>query len=259
MVKNNLTLGSDPEVFILNTKLNKIVSVENLIKNELGEGTKQNPLKLTNGFSLQEDNALAEYNIPPCKTISEWVDAHNYGITAINAILPDYHKVVIETSAYLDWEELGTAQTMEAGCEKDINVYTLNYNDSPDLSLTNLRVAGGHVHIGFENKTEERMIKLVKSLDYFLGVPSLLLDSDTKRRELYGKAGCFREKDFGIEYRTLSNFWLKDESLMKWVFNQVHVAYENMNRKLPDVQHIIDNNLIEEAKKLTKVKNKIWN
>ena len=47
-------------------------------------------------------------------------------------------------------------------------------------------------------------------MDYTLGLDSLLLDSDTRRRSMYGRAGSFRFKEYGIEYRTLSNFWIKN-------------------------------------------------
>lgn len=58
----------------------------------------------------------------------------------------------------------------------------------------------------------------------FLGVPSIVLDDDKERRSLYGSAGSFRFKEYGIEYRTLSNFWLKNKDFMSWVFDQTQLA-----------------------------------
>ncbi|MOA35237.1 hypothetical protein D3C78_1566850 [compost metagenome] len=57
-----------------------------------------------------------------------------------------------------------------------------------------------------------------KQLDYYLGLGSLLYDPDVKRRTMYGAAGAFRPKPYGVEYRVLSNAWLKSEELMGWVY-----------------------------------------
>lgn len=44
---------------------------------------------------------------------------------------------------------------------------------------------------------------LIKYIDEYVGMKSVQLDKDTKRKLLYGKAGCFRLTDYGIEYRTI--------------------------------------------------------
>ncbi len=38
-----------------------------------------------------------------------------------------------------------------------------------------------------------------------------MYDKDTERRGMYGKAGAFRPKPYGVEYRTLSNAWLSND------------------------------------------------
>ena len=40
-----------------------------------------------------------------------------------------------------------------------------------------------------------------------MGLPAVRRDSQDKRRKLYGQAGRFRPTSYGIEYRTLSNYW----------------------------------------------------
>jgi hypothetical protein len=52
------------------------------------------------------------------------------------------------------------------------------------------------------------------ALDAFVGLPSVAWDQQQGRREHYGLAGLYRKKTYGddiggVEYRTLSNFWLK--------------------------------------------------
>lgn len=67
---------------------------------------------------------------------------------------------------------------------------------------------------------------IIAHLDLFLGVPSILLDKDTERRKMYGKAGAFRSKPYGVEYRVLSNFWIANEELVTWCFNNVKAAID---------------------------------
>ena len=49
------------------------------------------------------------------------------------------------------------------------------------------------------------------------------------RRNLYGKAGAFRFKPYGCEMRCLSSFWIKDEKMISWVYDQVHAMINWLN------------------------------
>ena len=87
----------------------------------------------------------------------------------------------------------------------------------------------GHIHIGYDNPEMSTNIEIVKAMDLFLGVPSILLDTDTERRKLYGKAGAFRPKSYGVEYRTLSGFWIANDELIAWAFNNALEALKHVN------------------------------
>ena len=95
-------------------------------------------------------------------------------------------------------------------------------------------------------------------MDFFLGLPSLAYDNDKLRREMYGKAGCYRPKPYGVEYRTLSNAWLKSEKLMRWVFRNTQegmrrlVNGDALFNKYGDIQAIINNSDKTEAMKIVK-------
>ena len=68
----------------------------------------------------------------------------------------------------------------------------------------------------------------------FLGVPSVLMDEGEMRKQLYGKAGCFRPKPYGVEYRTLSNFWIFKKKHIEWVWRNTAralKAVETYNQK----------------------------
>ena len=58
---------------------------------------------------------------------------------------------------------------------------------------------------------------MIKGMDLFHGTVSTTLDNSPaaiKRRELYGKAGSHRPTDYGVEYRVLSNYWMKSPTLV---------------------------------------------
>ena len=91
-----------------------------------------------------------------------------------------------------------------------------------------MRTAAGHIHIGwgedFDPQDDEhfsRCCRLVQQLDAGIGLASVLLDNDTERRQLYGAAGAFRPKPYGVEYRVLSNFWVLNPSYREFVWNRV--------------------------------------
>lgn len=86
-----------------------------------------------------------------------------------------------------------------------------------------------HIHIGYENPTDEISEEIVKVLDLFLGIPSLFIDKDTERRKMYGKAGCFRFKEYGVEYRVLGNFVIQDQDTVNWLFRNIEAALEFIN------------------------------
>jgi len=125
-------------------------------------------------------------------------------------------------------EQLAFKQAQEIGCTPDIDAWKLVMN-SPDGYTSNLRAVGGHIHVGYNNPDDQTSFEIAKAMDLFLGVGSVLLDKDTQRRSLYGKAGAMRLKSFGMEYRTLSNFWIFDDKLISWVFNNTLKALEFIN------------------------------
>lgn len=212
--KYNVTLGSDPEIFICDD--NEIVSAEGLTN-----GTKQDPVPISaKGHMIQEDGIALEYNIPPSSTVEEFIDNHKFVQEYLNILITAHgYKFSKERSGEINEKYLQTEQATTFGCEPDYNVYLRDFNEPPN-SETNLRCVGGHIHIGYPNINELVTEKIVKMFDLYLTLPALFKDNDTRRRELYGKAGSFRFKDFGVECRALSNFWIHSEEDMRWVWNQ---------------------------------------
>lgn len=135
-------------------------------------------------------------------------------------------------------------------------MYTGDVNPRPEAAdTTNVRSAGFHLHCGYQSPEIDRSLRLVLYFDAFLGLPSIIIDKDDKRRTLYGKAGCFRLCKYGVEYRTLSSYFMKDEEHLKWVFIQINRAIRAYNEgwTLPDgelVQDAINNSKEDVARDL---------
>ena len=122
-------------------------------------------------------------------------------------------------------QELNDPRAFVFGCDPDFSAWTGRANPRPAAKDKALRSAGGHVHIGCSHLNID-IISVVKACDLFLGVPSILMDNGTERRKLYGKAGAFRPKQYGVEYRTLSNFWIFEDKYVAWVHDGVSRALE---------------------------------
>lgn len=218
---SKVLVGTDPEAFIRNKETKEIGSAIGLIP-----GSKDDPHKIDDkGNAIQTDNVMVEFCVPPANNALDLNANIRYCLNFIDGMLPDNMETVIQASAVLDKKYLKNKQAKQFGCDPDFNVYTLSPNTPPD-SRGQLRSAGGHVHVGYENPNFEMNLKIVRAMDLFLGIPSLVLDKDTRRKEMYGKSGAYREKPYGIEYRVLSNFWIQNETTVQWAFNQTMKAVE---------------------------------
>lgn len=118
-------------------------------------------------------------------------------------------------------------ETRILGCEPSKNAY----GDRPitiDGATYTKRSAGGHLHFGLSPFLwARREPNFVPVLDIIVGNTCVLLDRDpgaAERRENYGRAGEYRLPKYGLEYRTLSNFWVRNYSLMHFVFGMAQLA-----------------------------------
>ncbi len=238
-----LTIGADIELFVQHKESGEIISAENFI-----QGTKDEPFVFdpTNPFySTSKDNVLAEFTIPPAMTTEQWCAAIQRSVDYINSVIPKDYCTIAFPAFSLNDKWLQTEQAQIFGCEPDYNAYTGCKNIFPERKDPNLRSAGLHVHFGYtdcvpynheEYKSLEKIyipdaerMEIIQACDLHLGVPAVLLEPPNKRKELYGKAGAFRPKPYGVEYRTLSNYYLQKTSLTEWVYNASKAAIQWLN------------------------------
>lgn len=249
------TIGSDPELFIVNVKTKKVVSAIDKIP-----GSKESPFTqgLPEGFGLQTDNILAEFNIPPVTNMNAFIHNIEFMKDHIRKIVKEIDEdldIMCKASSKVPLKELKHPQAKEAGCDPDYNVYTGEQNEPGKPGRSTLRSGGYHLHVGYPNNNIDTSLTMLRYIDAFVGIPSIIYDTDAERRKLYGKAGCFRLQKYGFEYRVLSSFWIDNPTRMCFIWNQLMYAlhaYEN-NYSLPDgnlVQNTINNNDVETAKLL---------
>lgn len=103
-----------------------------------------------------------------------------------------------------------------------------------------------HIHIGYSDPIAPINILIVKFCDLFLGVPSVLIEPKNERRQVYGSAGSFRHCRYGVEVRTLSGYFLKNDELLRWVFNNTLLAIKEANKYLNDDEDSIDIDVLKE-------------
>lgn len=226
MIKN-VTIGADPEFFLKDKITGEIVSSEGLIG-----GTKQEPKPISKlGHNVQEDNVAVEFGFNPVVDSESFVRDINTCINYVKENIPNNLEPHIVASAIFDEKYLQSKQAKAFGCEPDLDVWARKPNLAPSAN-TNVRVSAGHIHVGYEEPRIPVTEKLIKMMDLFLGVPSVLMDADRDRRKMYGKAGSFRIKSYGCEYRSLSNFWITSDNLTTWAFNNTQLAVSKVNDNL---------------------------
>lgn len=230
-------LGADPEIFLVDAAGALVSSI-----GKIG-GTKEEPkpLAIGDGYAVQEDNVAIEFNIPPAQSESEFVMCIQNATEFLrNEVLAAQGLAFSQLSAAsFPPKELRSPAAKVFGCDPDFNAWTGKRNPKPKAEDKTLRSCGGHLHVGFDGfQSEEDVRRFIKYCDLHLSIPAVLMDTGELRKKLYGKAGAFRYKPYGCEYRSLSNFWVFDPKLTAW-------AHKAVDRALADYQqdrYFIDEN-----------------
>lgn len=222
-----ILVGADPELFMKNPNTGAFVSAHDAVP-----GTKAEPFKVPFG-AIQVDGTALEFNIDPAHSVFEFIQNINSVRKTLESYVPGYNvvaePVALYDQEYFTWDVPASAQTL--GCDPDYNGWTEEQNPRPDPDGRPIRTAAGHIHIGwgkdfdvYDKDHFKQCAKVARQMDYYLGIHSLLWDEDPTRRQLYGKAGAFRVKPYGMEYRVLSNRWLASTNLIRWVYNSVQIG-----------------------------------
>jgi hypothetical protein len=214
---NQVLIGADPECFLQKVATNKegIRHWEHLPAFGLFGGDKEKPNKmkdLPEGYAYLEDNAALEFNIPPQPTAELFCDAIDTakGYLRNNLLVPKAYEWSHENTIKLTPKYQKDPRGQRVGCSPDHDAY-LNEGAQREPftgdSLGNQRYAGGHIHLAYNVGVIPPFVA-ARFLDIYLTLPWMDFDRQLNRRPVYGKAGLFRPKSYGVEYRTPSNWWV---------------------------------------------------
>jgi hypothetical protein len=217
----SVSIGTDPELFLTDSRTGGVVPVCGLIGGEKGK-----PMDLGGGFGVQEDNVMVEFNTPPKHDPYDFAASVREGIEKVTNLVCTRHehlRLDDQSERLFSGIQLDTPQARMFGCSQDFDAYQQGSPFTPVLPEELVdgdgawRFAGGHVHLGYDNPHGIPDFVVSSFADVFLGLPAVGLDNQPKRRALYGAPGRYRPTPYGIEYRVLSNFWVMDGGLVEQI------------------------------------------
>jgi len=224
------SIGADPEFFITSSKNGKIIESNKIIPTDGLSAYVNSKSKCT------IDGVQAELNPAPrsCRqgACDEYMRIFNALVTTLSKKKAN---ICLDSMIHLTQEELDSfsIESRTFGCAPSKNYYTGKESViSVNPSVYGYRSAGGHIHLSggigrLGTCIKENYKLLVRLLDLILGNTCVMIDRDPnqkERRRVYGRAGEYRLPPHGLEYRTLSNFWIRNYQLMSMVYGFARLA-----------------------------------
>lgn len=235
--KSEITFGTDPELFLVDSK-GVVRGSEKVIPAAKSAAT---------GYGkVIRDGVQVEFNADPQSCRELLGQQLRYCFTHLDRLVQlerekggDFNISLAQVVTVTPRELTSLSpESQQFGCAPSYNIYDVSAAVGVDGKTYMKRAAGGHLHLGslphtiyyskayhgaysYVSEVDHRR-RLVAILDLLVGNTCVMLDRDpgqVERRKHYGRAGEFRLPKHGLEYRTLSNFWLRNYVLMSFVTN----------------------------------------
>jgi hypothetical protein len=250
----SVMMGCDPEFFFVDGR-GKVIGSEKVLPEK---GLKYDEAKPNTYFNNENtynydkpifiiDGVQAEINPEPntCRALLA-NDIHACFLKLRKMLKKNGHKLSIKFDPLVNitQKELDSLSEKSRifGCDPSLNIYQTRNQArirvNPKKYLK--RSAGGHIHLGADTwqRVLRRKLKnaevVVPILDLVVANTCVLIDrhpGNKERRANYGRCGEYRIKPYGIEYRSISNFWLNAYQLMSFVMGlsrqAVDMIYES--------------------------------
>lgn len=229
-------LGGDPEVFVKDKLTGRVTISCGKVGGLKGAGVPFGP-KRGFGLKMLEDNVTVEFNFNAVTDAYAWSDCLSslWNETVVHLARKGLEPIPTSVHNFAAADFTSEA-AFKFGCDPDYDAYDpLDKKRIVDVTrLGNSRCCGGHIHLGYNNPSKMPASAVAILCDMFIGLPSVSYDAQGLRRSYYGLAGLYRPKPYGIEYRTMSNWWLRPESLS---------VSSNMARECFTIMSCIDHNI----------------
>lgn len=264
--------GADIEFFVTDPQNGKPMAACGKVG-----GKKDDPIKIDDTFSILEDGAAVELNYKPTNDVYAWTN---------NMVLSA--EVIKKHTKFGVWGEPEAKipnlnkypQAMEIGCMPDFDAYSDNpevAREIPDIKEFGMhRFAGGHIHLSYDINKKIPAYAVARLIDYYLTIPILADVSHNlgqvvakkllglKRAKFYGLAGLHRPKEYGIEYRTFSNYFAINQRVtqyfphrldnLQYLLRQDKLDYLNnkyMEINWEEIQDCINNMKFDKCREIT--------
>ena len=209
-------IGHDVEVIVRDLSTGLPVSMADMVQTTLPTCV------------VYPDNVLLEIGTDPV-SLDDFVDritANRNDLTEF-LIANNLYTVIGEAEAEFPKDQLCTAKAHAIGCNPFSSAYMLGVPLVPMPYSDQWRFSGGHIHLAYDkNLVPEHF--LVRELD------KVMKDQATpclRRDAFYGQRGAYRSKPYGLEYRSLDNFWFNDP---QWVVDRLRQVEDTINKILQD-------------------------
>lgn len=221
--KFRVTIGADPEAFIVDVEKSMYIPALGLIEGEKGSPVRIPGSPKNNKTLLwHPDNAAVEFNFGVHTAADElYIDidrANSYARSYIKTLNHNFRLAWVPVADFVE-ELLADPRLNKIGCDPDFCAYEqdgerLTPRDPPDIKkFGSDRFAGGHIHLGYDNRDIVPPWAVAMLLDAFVATRLVARGYNNDRRQkFYGLAGLFRSKKYGVEYRTMSSQFLEHSS-----------------------------------------------
>lgn len=208
--------GADPEGFFTNNQ-GRIVGSELVIPKVLKD--------IYNYASVVRDGVQLEIHVQPdeCREVLASNIEDAFRLIQKHLDQQEDFKFSFQSVIRMTPGEMNklSAKSRQLGCAPSENIYNADAKIGVNPRTYKVRSAGGHVHLGIRSrKLKAEYPRIIRACDILLGNQAVLMDREPMmklRRRVYGRAGECRPQKYGVEYRTLSNFWLRNEPLVSFV------------------------------------------